>query len=88
MSRLFKEHTVYKVVGDRLFIYTCMEILGENRFAVQIASSFYSNDSPGGLEQHTRWRIDTLQTFLDNPDINWWPSLQEAIEDHDRNFCN
>ena len=88
MSRLFKEHTVYKAAGEVVVIYTCLEILGEDKFAVQISSTFSSQDGPKALDQHTHWRIDTLQAFLDNPDINWWPSLQEAIDDHDQDFYN
>ncbi len=88
MSRLFREHKLFKSVDGDVRVYTCLEVLGEGKFAVQLMSFCPAGDMQAGLKQHDHYQADTLEGFLENPDIAWRNSLEEAIDDHDAAFEN
>ncbi len=86
MTKLFVEHIVYKSKFGGVQVYTCLEVLGADLFAVQVSTLMRVDDGPEGLKQHSYYQADMLSGFLNNPDIRWFPTIQEAISAHDEDF--
>lgn len=85
---MYKKHTVFRRNGNDITVYVCLERVGGKKFAVHQAEFI-------PYEEVKRAMADIDANFLElfseeDPDerCQWLPSLQEAIEDHDRAFEN
>ena len=86
MMQLFVEHKVCKIKDDGVQIYTCQEKLGRNLFSVQLSTFIRESDGVEGIKQHDHYQGDMLVSFMTNPDIGWFSTLEEAIAAHDEDF--
>lgn len=86
MTQLFLEHKVYKPKAEGVQIYVCQEKLGCNLFAVQLSTFTNENNAIAAVDQHNHYQADMLVSFISNPDIEWFATIEEAIAAHDEDF--
>ncbi|MGN6207130.1 hypothetical protein [Asticcacaulis sp.] len=86
MTQLFLEHKVYKPKADGVQIYICQEKIGRNLFAVQLSTFANEDNAVAAMDQHNHYQADMLVSFISNPDIEWFATVEEAIAAHDEDF--
>lgn len=84
----YKKHTVFRRRGNDIIVYVCLERVGHESFSVHQAEFI-----PHAEVKRAMADIEAtfLELFIDEDPgtrCEWFPSLQEAIEDHDRAFEN
>lgn len=85
---IYKKHTVLRRNGNDITIYVCLERVGSDKFAVHQAEFIPHEEVILAMAD-----VDAnfLELFSDEDPgerCEWFSSLQEAIEEHDKAFEN
>lgn len=86
---LYREHRVYRHRGNDAALYVCFEDLASGQFAVQQVEFFSEDDDLA--KRTTEIGRQTLEIFAETSPrdrCGWFPSIQQAIDAHDRDFGN
>jgi hypothetical protein len=89
---LFKEHKIFRhQEGGKAAVYVCFERLDDGMFAVQQMEAFAPASAMQAVQEAGNIAGTTLELFAETSPserCDWYPSLQDAIAAHDRNFEN
>lgn len=85
---LYKEIIVWKRTESHIIRYLCLQNLESEKFCVQNADFVYRPADAEYLSQLDNQKVELL--LEEDPAIrcDWFPSLHEAIKNHDESFGN
>jgi len=86
---MYKSIDIWKRLdGKTLVRYRCFEILASNRFCVQSSDYYYLPFDEPQLSQSDRQFLELLIGEAPEARAETYPTLEEAIRMHDRDFGN
>lgn len=86
---LFREHRIYRYREKDSILYVCLEDFSTGLFGVQQAEFFSFGKDLG--KRSAEIARQTLELIAEDPPVercSWFPTLQAAIESHDKEFGN
>jgi hypothetical protein len=85
MGAVFKEHVLFRPLGDRIAVYICLEDVETNLFAVHQLEFLDSASDYHRLEEN---KLALMKEMSPRQRCEWVSSLYLAIRLHDEEFGN
>jgi hypothetical protein len=88
-EKIYRAVDVWKRNGDgRLLRYRCFHVLPDNTFVVQSCDAYRASIDPEQVNNLERQFVELLSEDAPDERSIAWPSIEEAVRDHDRQFGN
>lgn len=87
MSQLYKQHIIYKIVKDEVWIYFCLENTSSSMFCVHQVEIVSRSRLSGGFDLLNS-ALDLLLEMSPDQRCEWHSSITGAILSHDADFEN